>query len=194
MTNIPRDTANDLKERVFNKADEVGYLSLSRTDSQDFMDQLVAAPDIGQVIAQFRKKERVRTYIKDAILNRYSKDKARDARPDNLAPIIKRQFGFPVVVIEEAEDIVLYRSSDGSLSQYVLVANGSYIKWETALKKALLYLPDKPFSQNNDTAVGVMLTLFCSGTKINNADKEHLRKALVACNAKVYFYGESIDG
>ena len=194
MTKIPQDIANKLKEQVFEKADEIEYLSLSRTDSQDFMDQLVAAPDIGQVIAQFRKKERVRTYIKDAILNRYSKDKARDARPDNLALIIKRQFGFSVTPIEESANVLLFRSSDSQQTHYIVTANGSYLKWETALKKTLLYLPGKPFSEDDTATIGIMLTLFCSGTKINNADKEHLGKALAACNAKVYFYGESIDG
>jgi len=36
----------------------------------------------------------VRTYIKDAILNRYSKGKTQAARPKDIDPIIKAKFGF----------------------------------------------------------------------------------------------------
>jgi hypothetical protein len=191
MTKIPRDIANELKERVFQKADEVGYISLSRNDSQDFMDELVRAEDIGQVIAQFRGNARVRTYIKDAILNRYSKDKARDARPSNLSTIIKQLFNHDAYAIEKDCDIDLYRFTDESEPHYIVVANGSYLKWETALRKALLYSPGKPFSKEGK-ALSIMLTLFCGGSRINNADKKHLREALSACNAKVYFYGENM--
>jgi hypothetical protein len=34
------------------------------------------------------------TYIKDAILNRYSKGKTQAARPKDIGPIIKAKFGF----------------------------------------------------------------------------------------------------
>jgi len=191
MKKIPRDTANELKERVFQKADEVGYMSLSRNDSQDFMDELVRAEDIGQVIAQFRGNARVRTYIKDAILNRYSKDKAKDARPSNLSTIIKRLFNHDAHAIEENGDIDLYQFTNKSEPHYIVVANGSYLKWETALRKALLYLPGKPFSEDGNV-LSIMLTLFCSGSRINNADKKHLKEALSTFNAKVYFYGENM--
>ncbi len=191
---IPENVASKLRKEVFGRADDVGYLLLSRQDSKAFIDELVAAPGIGQKIADFTGKEKVRTYIKDAILNKYSKDKAREARPADLAPVVKRQFGFGVTLVDAAEDVFLYKSCDGKSAHYVVAVNGSYIKWETALKKALLYLPGKPFAGEKEATVGLLLTLFCGGTKRNHADKEHLKKALDVCKAKVYFYGESIDG
>lgn len=188
---IPKEISDPVKELVFAEADNVGYLSLSRPDSGAFMERLVANPNIGGIVAKYGPKEKVRTYIKDSILNRYSKDIASKARPRNLVPIIKRNFGFSVNLADDSNSngISLYKSS-ATHSVYIIVANGTYLKWESALRKALLYSPGKPFAENKKNKSHIFLTLFCSGKKVNSADKEHLKKALKICNATVYLYGE----
>jgi hypothetical protein len=190
---VPKEVSDQVKELVFEEADKVGYFALSRPDSGAFVDRLVANSKIGGVLLRYLLKERVRTYIKDAILNKYSKDKDKEARPSNMVPIIKQRIGLSVIPIDESNSngVSLYRLSGSNTADYVIVANGTYLKWETALKKALLYSPGKPFASKGNCKIYVLLALFCGGKKINNADKEHLIKALEVCNATVYYYGES---
>ena len=67
---VPDDIAKEIKECVFQEADRVNYLARSRTDNGNFLAQLVTMPNVGGRLSQYMKKAEVRTYIKDAILNR----------------------------------------------------------------------------------------------------------------------------
>lgn len=73
---------------------------------------------------------------------------------------------------------------------FVVVADGTVLKWETALRKALLYVASKPFSDNSDASIKIVLTLFARHQKVSPSDLRHLEKALSMCNAKPYIYGE----
>ncbi len=67
----PRDVANKIKDLVFIEADEFCYLGKTRTENGKFLDDLVSKQEIGVVLVNYMKRAEVRTYIKDAILNRY---------------------------------------------------------------------------------------------------------------------------
>jgi hypothetical protein len=150
--------------------------------------------DIGVVLARYMPRESVRTYIKDAILNRYSKDKHKDAKPTNLRAVIKNAFDVDTADIGDTgtTDIALWKSVDKKLpDQFVVVADGTYLKWETALRKALLYPVGKPFASRTNNKIFILLILFARKKRVTDADKKHLQKALGVCNAVAHIYGET---
>ncbi|MCU0242575.1 MAG: hypothetical protein MUF51_09165, partial [Vicinamibacteria bacterium] len=61
---------------VFKLADDFGYLSKGRPENAKFMVTLVDSA-IGRELAQFMPKAEVKTYLKDAVLNRYAKDRRK---------------------------------------------------------------------------------------------------------------------
>ncbi|HOO51939.1 MAG TPA: hypothetical protein PLK94_11685 [Alphaproteobacteria bacterium] len=187
---VPDDIAKEIKERVFLEADRVNYLARSRTDNGNFLAKLVAMPNVGGRLSQYMKKAEVRTYIKDAILNRYSKDKTQEERPDVLGPIIKEKLGIDAYLVEQETKSQISLFNSPSNSYFVVVADGTVLKWETALRKALLYVASKPFSEQIDVSIKILLTLFARHQKVSPSDLRHIEKALSMCNAKPYIYGE----
>ena len=187
---VPDDIAKEIKEYVFQEADRVNYLARSRKDNGYFLAQLVSMPNVGGRLSQYMKKAEVRTYIKDAILNRYSKDKTQEERPDALESIIRAKFSEEVLFLEhEAKNnISLFKSTSNDF--FVVVTEGTVLKWETALRKALLFVASRPFSQKKDVSIKMLLMLFARHQKICSSDLRHLEKALAICNAKPFIYGE----
>lgn len=187
---LPPKTARQVKERVYELADHVDYLAMSRTDSGKFLADLVTVKDVGGVISQFVNKAEIRTYVKDAILNRYSKDKFAEAKPDDLKPIINSVYGFDSIESDKKDKLHLFRSiSKGTHNEYVVVADGAMVKWESALKKALLFIAGSPF-YNKANQVHILLMLFAQHKKITPSDKRHLKEALEICNARAFIFGE----
>lgn len=187
---VPDTIAKEIKEIVFNKADEVNYLARSRTDNGIFLDQLVTNSDVGGRLSQYMKKQEVRTYIKDAILNRYSKDKSQEERPQNFSPIINEKLNISAQFVER--DTKLQISLFKSLKDccFIVVVDGTYLKWETALRKALLYIASKPFSEQKGMVIHIVLALFARYQKVSPSDLRLLSKALELCNAVPVIYGE----
>lgn len=187
---VPVKIAKEIKDRVFEEADRRHYLARSRQDNGKFLDQLVLKEDVGGLLSKYIKKSEVRTYIKDAILNRYSKDKILAERPRDFAPIIEENFNLEACLLERENksNVSLFKSSNNH--SYVVVADGTYLKWETALRKALLYIASKPFSSKADCEIHILLSLFARHQKICPSNRKQLRKALEKCDAKAYIYGE----
>mgnify|MGYP006864754778 CR=1 FL=1 len=77
MVDMPRKVMLEIRERIFEVLDEKEYMSTKRKRSGEIMDSLVSDPSIGARIAEYYGKERVRTYIKDAVLNRYTKERTK---------------------------------------------------------------------------------------------------------------------
>jgi len=187
---VPDDIAKEIKECVFQEANRAHYLARSRTDNGNFLGQLVAMPNVGGRLSQYMNKVEVRTYIKDAILNRYSKDKTQEERPSDIEQIILHKVGVKACFVEQEvkSQISLFISTSNAC--FVVVADGTVLKWETALRKALLYVASKPFSDNPESSIMILLMLFARHKKVSPSDLRHLEKALLMCNAKPYIYGE----
>lgn len=180
---LPRQVEKEVKAIVFRLADEQQYLGMSRDESSQFMENLVKSETVGAVLGQHLEKARIRLYIKDAILNRYSKQAAEKAVPDDIPALIEARFKFKVSLSHEKNQVRLYRSLDlDGQARFVVVAQGTYLKWETALRKALLYRAANPFSANG-SAVHLMLILACQGKKIAPSDKKLLETALLPFGA-----------
>lgn len=187
---VPNEIALEIKKIVFDEADEANYLAMSRTDSGIFLNRLTSRADVGEQIAMFMKRDQVRHYIKDAILNRYSKDKTKEATPDDVLPVIKQAFGLDAEESHSEGKLGLFLSKNPSRpKEYVVVTEGTYLKWETALKKALIFLSDRPFSETANE-VHVLLLLFAQHKPIAPTDREQLQKALSRCGAIPYIFGE----
>ena len=76
---LPADKQRRIKKLIFSRADQFGYATSGRIENGRFLDQLVNDPEIGGVLKEYMEKERVRTYIKDGVLNAYTKQLTRNA-------------------------------------------------------------------------------------------------------------------
>lgn len=189
-TKIPQDVAQKIKQIVFDAADKADYLAMARTESGTFLNGLVTRSDVGGEIVKYIKRDGVRHYIKDAILNRYSKDKTKEATPDSLKPIVKSIYGLETEESHNEVKLCLYRSTTPErANEYVVISEGTVLKWETALKKALLFISAKPFSKTA-SEVHILLLLFAQHKPLPPSDKQNLENALKRCGAKPYIFGE----
>ncbi len=68
---LPSRVQKRIREAVCQKADQHSYASQDRVKNGQFMDDLVDDPEIGGVLREYMNEARVRTYIKDGILNAY---------------------------------------------------------------------------------------------------------------------------
>ncbi|MFC1806136.1 hypothetical protein ACFL09_04060 [Planctomycetota bacterium] len=140
-SNVPKSIRQQIDEVVAELADGHHYLASSRAENSVFMDQLVAHPRVGALLEQFMPKGAVRTYIKDAVLNKYSKERRK--LPRDIRRQVSRAFGRirGELAYDPRDGVSLYQLTGGSL---VAVARTSYEKWETGLRKLLLFIANAP--------------------------------------------------
>lgn len=191
--NLPPKVAKQIKALVYKKADKFKYLAKSRPENNRFIENLLSDPEIGGKLSTFMRKERIKTYIKDGILNRYSKNKTQAARLEDPRAVIEKKLGFRTKEVESdpMKKVALFKSiGRKTQDQYVVVAEGTYVKWETALKKALMYSQGKPFTEKSDTSIHILLCIFAQDKKIPPSDKKALEKALKRYKTHVYVHGE----
>lgn len=136
---LPDEIREEIYDYVFSVADHEGYLTNNRQQNRILIQNLVINPKVGQLLEQFMPKGDVRVYIKDAVLNRYTKIR-RSFDHRNLPVIMHRELGLTVSEIDHNSPVSLFRASDG---KYIVVSIGTSVKWETALKKMLLYIGAK---------------------------------------------------
>ena len=184
---VPDDIAKEIKECVFQEADRVNYLARSRTDNGNFLAQLVAMPNVGGRLSQYMKKAEVRTYIKDAILNRYSKDKTQEERPDDLESIILEKVGIQALFVEHEAKSQISSFKSPADACFVVVADGTVLKWETALRKALELIAKQPGLTVDGKTPSICLNLVSTTSDLTAADKNHITNALKAVGVQAVF-------
>lgn len=191
MTNRPpADIATRVKAEIYAAADDAKYMAMSRTESGRFMDGLVKRKDIGGILESYIPKQQIRHYIKDGVLNRYTKDKAGEAYDIDLEETVHSICGVSVSETGRGDGTILYRSqAHADDGKYVVVATGTFLKWETALRKALCFIAASPFSKNAKS-VQTLLVLYAQGKIIPPADKALLSAALSLCGASAHIVGE----
>lgn len=189
---LPKPVQAKIKKVVFKKADDFGYMECGRVESGRFLDMLVDDPEVGKVIIEYMPKERVRTYIKDGVLNAYTKAATKKAlaasTPEN---VIKSVFDETAAVIQEGKGkqsgLFVLRAESGNI--YVL-SGGTVLKWETSLRKALEIIANEPNLTISGKAPSICLKLSLTGQSLTEADKAHISTAVgavgvkaVSCNA-----------
>lgn len=186
---LPKNIQAKVKRAVYKKADEFGYMKCSRIESGRFLDILVDDPEVGRVIIEYMPKERVRTYIKDGILNAYAKAATKKAlavsTPEN---VIKNVFNETASVIQEGKGkqsgLFVLR---GDSKRIYVVSGGTVLKWETALRKALEIIANEPNLTTNSKAPSICLKLSLTGQSLTEADKAHIITAVGAVGVKAVF-------
>lgn len=186
---MPKRVREKVFDAVYEKADEYGYMECDRVQSGRFMDQLVEDPEVGVRLIEYMPKERVRTYIKDTILNRYTKmvnNRALAAKTPETT--IKELYGEDAAIIDSVtsrgDALTILRSEKGTI--YV-VSGGTVLKWETALRKALEVIASKPTLTIDGKAPFVCLKLSTPTQALTEADKKSIQSALAAVGVKAVF-------
>lgn len=187
---MTRKIPNNVKEEIYNefvkRAVVSGYGNLNRPESGQFIDSLVADPLIGGKVGEFLKKDRVRTYIKDSLLNRYTKN--LNDLPRDITEYIKEAFNIIALEIDyKKEDRVSLHRFEDKTNHFLIAARGTFIKWETALRKALNYIVCSPAANTNGAEVKILLLISANNKSITEPDKETLRRALLILRVFVIF-------
>lgn len=186
---LPKPVQAKIKKVVYKMADDFGYMKCGRIESGRFLDRLVDDPEVGKVISEYISKERVRTYIKDGVLNSYTKAATQKAlaasTPEN---VIKNAFNETSTVIQKGSGkqsgLFVLRAESGNI--YV-VSGGNVLKWETALRKALEIIANEPNLTINGKAPFICLKLSLTGRSLTEADKTHIITAVGAVGVKAVF-------
>ncbi|MBR4676072.1 MAG: hypothetical protein IKP00_16565 [Victivallales bacterium] len=178
-----------IRQEIFRKADEVGYASSGRIDNGHFMDELVEDPNIGGVLKEYMSKEKVRTYIKDAVLNAYTKQITRK-RLSHVSPekIVETTLHVHAHIIQTGKGknskVSVLRSDAGEL---FVVSGGTLLKWETALRRAIEIIASQPGLSPEGKTPRICLTLAAYSQNLTEADKNYIITALQAINVSAYF-------
>ena len=170
---IPDAVRVEIIQKVFQIADTEGYMTNNRVENTRFMDNLVANAEVGGKLLQFMEEEKVRTYIKDGILNQYTKQK-RNISDEKLQSAISRFYGEECQALGQGSDVLVYRMM--SSQRTLVVAKGTCVKWETALRKILLYIGASPLFHHEDVAK--MLVILTGGMPLPANDEVILQRSL----------------
>lgn len=187
---LPAKIVKQVKLAVYKKADEQGYGSRTRADSGTFMDSLVSDIEVGGVLKNYMDNAVIRTYIKDGILNAYTKQRAKEILSAKSAiDSVKEIFNTDVLVVHKHKDngkeITICRSDEGKL---FVVSEGTVLKWETALRKALELIAREPGLIIGGITPSICLQLADISASITDGDKKHIATALAAISVKARFF------
>lgn len=182
---LPNDVSKHLKTVVFERADEFGYGSRSRIENGAFLTSLAEDPEIGGKLREYMPANAVRTYIKDGVLNAYAKAEVRKKLNHvTLDTVIKNLFGVDASPVGKINSTNIYRSVDNDI---YLVQSGTYLKWETALRKLLECVASNDQIGDQANSVNLCLLLAVSCGEMSFGDQQQIEKALAYIGVKVYF-------
>lgn len=184
---LPPEIEKRIKSLIFERADNFGYATRTRADNSVFMDELVEDPEIGGVLKEYYPGERVRTYIKDAALNLYAKKKNKQLlASQNLEEILFRLYGDSVGIFKRIDSETIILKSQ-SCEHFYVVGEGTVLKWETALRRALDAIANNKKSMINGEHFNICLVLAIINGDVTDATMSHIKTALDAVNVKVHF-------
>lgn len=184
---LPQRKAAQIRGFVYAKADEVSYISRSRPENTQFMDSLVEDPEVGGVLCEYMPKENVRTYIKDAILNSYTKQHKRDIlSSDSPVDTVSQLYSIASHVIQTEGGVSVCRAETGQL---FIVSQGTVLRWETALRKALEMVARQPGLSAGGLRPSICLHLAVVRSTTTDGDRKQITDALAAISIKARFCG-----
>lgn len=165
-------TRKAIFDYVYQRADEHRYLAKDKNANGIFMSQLAADPNVGGKLGDFINKAEIHKYIKDTILNQYSKLRRR--LPKDIKQILARQYVGQIhdITYVKKDHLSLHRIDD----KYLVVARANYLKWETAIRKLSLYVAGS--INVEPKKVEMLAIIFEQGVPVNQADKDLVTDAL----------------
>jgi hypothetical protein len=182
---LPTKIASQVKQAVYKKADAHGYGSRTRADNSAFLDALVDAPEVGGILKEYIAKENIRTYVKDAILHAYAQQRKRELLSAKTATdTVKTVFGIEAEDIQEEQGVTVCRSANNGI---FVVSEGTVLKWETALRKALELIAREPGIIVGGATPSICLQLADISKSLTDGDKKLITTALAAVYVKARF-------
>ena len=182
--NVPAKVSKEIRELTFAKAEACSYGSSSRVDNGAFIDRLVQDKEIGGRLREFLPTDKIRTYIKDAILNAYSKQVIKNKLGNvDFGSIVKKVYGKSSSLLYSKGNVRVYRSEDRNI---FLITAGTYLKWESALRRLLEFVANNPQFNEGEEAVNLCLTLVTSNAVRNIGDEKLLKEALKFINIQIF--------
>ena len=167
---------------VYQQADLHSYLERTRPENTAFMEKLIKDSQVGGRLCNYMPVDKVKTYIKDAILNRYAKD--RKILPHILNDLLASVYPAPIEEQEydQRNKVSLHKVGDG---RYLVVARATWLKWETGLRKIVLFLSAAPHMPPREgTSPELVLVIFQHSNEVNNAEKQSLECSLALLNVR----------
>ncbi len=159
-------------------------MAQDRVQNRHFMAVLVADAEVGGVLSEYMSKADVKTYIKDAILNKYSKNKVSEALSVDQAKIIRTLYKHQPTQVEKRGRVTLYSLNK---NEWLVLAAGTFAKWETALKQALEYVAGLKGVGESVAIPKMLLMVSVKKADTVNADLEFVRRALALLKVDVHF-------
>lgn len=181
------DKKAKVKMIIFEMADAFGYASRGRNDNGRFMDELVEDPNVGGVLKEYMSKEKIRTYIKDGVLNAYTKARTKKIlAATSVTDTVLQVYSVTTLVIQQdkGSGVSVCRSEAGCI---FVISEGTVLKWETALRKALELIAIEPHLIINGVTPTICLHLAVASQDITDGEKKHISSALNAISVKARF-------
>lgn len=181
---LPDEVREQVRDSVYKYANTNNYLHQNRTENNKFLDVLCDDADVGGILNEYMSKGKIRTYIKDAILNRYSKELKE--LPNDVSQWLSNQY--PNETIYDIQYWEKYKASLHRLTsnRFVLVGRTGYLKWETGLRKILIcraQLPNWPPTGASDG--DLVLIIFNKGGPVNQGEKQVTEKAFTSISVNL---------
>jgi hypothetical protein len=141
---VPVEVRERMRARLWQLADEVNWILLSDADKGKYYRNWTSDAEIGGILSRYMEVGQVRTYIKDAVLKVYARQRMADAR----SPLTK-----------------LGLSASNKVAQTfikphgVKLADGRVICWGRAMtwKAILMALHERSFADQNAYPYGAVL-------------------------------------
>lgn len=182
---LPPDVREPIKKLVFERANEFEYGTRTRIENGAFLNTLAEEPQIGGLLKLYMPEKAVRTYIKDGILNAYAKGEVRKKLNSiSHEDVIRQVYHVEAKEVGKVNQTCIYRSNSNDA---YLIHTGTYLKWETALRKLLECVAATDSISEKANTINLCLLLSVCNGEMTLADQTQLEKALDYIGVKVYF-------
>jgi hypothetical protein len=122
MSIVPSDIRNQVRDRVWREAREIGWIEMSLPDKATQYSHWVSDPEVGGLLARFMEPRAIRVYLKDTIVKQFVVSERRDS---TLARVALR-------IAEGAEIVREYEKPSGiAFSDGKVIAWGRADDWKT---------------------------------------------------------------
>lgn len=163
------------------RLEEIGYFSQGLVDNSQLLDELSSDPEVGGVLLQYMKKEKVRTYIKDCIIGKYAKAKnSQMVSTDKVKSLIEKKEQETICIEEDKNQVVIGKCEN--TGRYIYIAKGTVLKWESALRKLL---ERRSRLIHDGIEIEMFLALSNTGRKLTESEKENIAKTLRLVNVNI---------
>lgn len=159
---VPDNTRDQVRERLWRIADEIGWLALGPSDKTQYYDNWTKDPQVGGVLQRYMTVGQLRMYIKDTILKGYPSAR----RADQAKPF--RMLGLP----EDTPACVFIKPHGRRLPDGRIVCWGRAVDW----KSVLMAVYERTYSLSGATPYAAILTE-CGGKFLEQRVRDLITEA-----------------